>query len=752
MFRKQWHLWSFLLRRFARAQGFLDPITVLSNLQRFGKPSEVWVPTELLRSGAILQARGLMNSQAIQHNLDWIWPYWVKRQFDPTDNSFIPRAFSIAHINLTHRNWTALGLPDFPEFPLVDPRGLVTPHYDGWSVDSWILKENQVHLIPSCLLEAKQELLFDNRLAVESFFESEGASLLSRAEVISENGSPVCRMTYNVLSDSKAWFAVAVRPYNPEGVSFVNDIRLLSGKNGWKIDSKHELILDQAPSRYAFSNYAAGDVFAGILKNSANAAQVQCEVGMAGAVALYEIEPNVKREFTVRAPLVSGEKNHALALGDWGSSLQGHCQLRIPDKHFQFLYDAALRTLVLHSPGDIFPGPYTYKRFWFRDAAFILHAMLCVGLTSRVKKGLEGFFHRQTVLGHFLSQDGEWDSNGQALWMLGQFCRFTDQKPEANWYAAIRLGAQWIQRKRVARQKDPLHSGLLPAGFSAEHLGPNDFYYWDDFWGIGGLQAAADMMESMGDKDSAGKFRAEAEEFMRCVENSLEAVKSRLEHEAMPASPTRRMDAGAVGSLAVGYPLQLWKASDARLLGTADFLLAKCFLKGGFYQEISHSGVNAYLTLHVAQVFLRAGDSRFMDLAKAIAFMASPTGQWPEAIHPITGGGCMGDGQHVWAAAEWVLLIRNMFVREEDNHTALILCSGIPDAWIKKGEKIFFGSAPTAFGKISVTLTRDENIRISWEAHWHKEQPPIEIHLPGHPKIKVPAGQNFIEIKAKENR
>src|SRR5205814_345316 len=153
MIFKKWHWWSFVIRRAARTQGFLDPIAVFSNLQRFSKPSEVWVPTELLRSGAVMQARGLMNSQAIQHNLDWIWPYWVRRQFDPRDEAFIPRAFNVSHINLTHRNWTAVGLPGFSEFPLVDPRGLVTPHFDGWSVDGWILKENKDHLIPSDLPE-----------------------------------------------------------------------------------------------------------------------------------------------------------------------------------------------------------------------------------------------------------------------------------------------------------------------------------------------------------------------------------------------------------------------------------------------------------------------------------------------------------------------------------------------------------------------------------------------------------------------
>ena len=87
----------------------------------------------------ILHARGLINTKAIQHNLDWVWPYWVERQFDPNDPSFMPRAFSITHINLTHRNWTALGLPECAAMPLVDPRGLITPHFDGWSLDFWII-------------------------------------------------------------------------------------------------------------------------------------------------------------------------------------------------------------------------------------------------------------------------------------------------------------------------------------------------------------------------------------------------------------------------------------------------------------------------------------------------------------------------------------------------------------------------------------------------------------------------------------
>jgi hypothetical protein len=210
------------------------------------------------------------------------------------------------------------------------------------------------------------------------------------------------------------------------------------------------------------------------------------------------------------------------------------------------------------------------------------------------------------------------------------------------------------------------------------------------------------------------------------------------------------MDAGAIGSLVVSYPLQLWDARDKRVLETVNFLLEKYFLDSSFYHEISHSGINAYLTLHVAQVLLRAGDSRFFNMVKSVAKLASPTGQWPEAIHPKTRGGCMGDGQHLWAAAEWVFMIRNMFVREEEKEGLLILCSGIPETWLKKHETLAFGPALTIFGKVSILMkVEDGSVVISWETQWYKDKEPprMEIHLPGHPVRMIKDNQNYVKVK-----
>jgi len=164
-----------------------------------------------------------------------------------------------------------------------------------------------------------------------------------------------------------------------------------------------------------------------------------------------------------------------------------------------------------------------------------------------------------------------------------------------------------------------------------------------------------------------------------------------------------------------------------------------------------HSGLNAYLTLHISQVLLRAGDPRYIDLMDAVAALASPTGQWPEAIHPLTGGGCMGDGHHVWAAAEWALMIRNCFVREEGDR--LILCAGIPQRWLEQEVPIRFGPAPTSFGSVSLSIMprTGRPPRVEWQGDWHRLAPPAEIHLPGFEPANVTDGTGSIDLIGKES-
>ncbi len=736
----KWLPWKFIVSYAARAHGFLDPIALLGRLHHFAQPSEINEPIELLRAGVVLHARGLINSRVIQHNLDWVWPFWVEKQFDPQDNAFIPRAFSLTHINLTYRNWTAIGIPDCEEFPIVGPRGLLTPFLDQWSLDSWIIDRKGRALLPSrSSSQCRQQCLsFEHGLSVITVIKEDELNLILKTRVENRNGLVCCRLQIEARSETGGRVAVALRPYNPEGVSFIHEIALGANRKSWQIDGKSQVHFSDSVDYHQTSHYRNGDVFLKLSQhpNPEETIAVKCQVGMATAAALFELEPAKKRKITVEIPL-EPETQKRVSRPSWSQALAGRCELQIPDSRFQFLFEAAQRTLILHSPGDVYPGPYTYKRFWFRDAAFILNALLCSGFIERTERAIDRFPERQKA-GYFHSQEGEWDANGEVLWIMQRFCEFTNRSPKKEWKKAILKGGRWICDKRLKSATDVVHAGLMPSGFSAEHLGPNDYYYWDDFWSIAGLKAAAQLMESYGDKGSSARFLEERSAFFQDVNASLRKVADRIGRSAIPASPYRRLDAGAIGSLVAGYPLHLYTPDDSRLLDTTAYLLDNCFVQGGFFQDMIHSGINAYLTLHVAQILLRARDPRYFQLMETVARLASPTGQWPEAIHPRTLGGCMGDGQHVWAAAEWIMMVRNCFVREEKE--SLVLAGGIPLSWLQgEGEaekKLSFGPAPTRFGPVSIAITSSlsggiKKSEIKWHGDWHREPPQVVVQLSG---------------------
>jgi hypothetical protein len=745
----KWLPWKLVIRYVARSQGFLDPIALQARLQRFVQPSEVAEPIELLRAGVVFHARGLINSRVIQHNLDWVWPFWVERQFDPNDNAFVPRAFSITHINLTHRNWTAVGVPDCRELPIVDPRGLLTPFLDSWSLDCWIVSADGRWLLPSRAAEASQELqIEDTGPAVSTRTAADGLALQTRVRVDADP-APVCRLVIEASAPTPAWAVLALRPYNPEGISFIREVVLSESRDRWTVNGVREVRFSAPADRHHVSEYRRGDVHTH-LRDLGDEQRGRCDIEMTTAAAMFEIVPGQSRRITASIALAREASPKGDARARWSQSLEGVCRLSVPDRHWQSLYDAALRTLVLHTPGDVYAGPFTYKRFWFRDAAFIVHALLCVGLFERAERAIDAFPARQNALGYFHSQEGEWDSNGEVLWLVERYCRLSGRSVRAGWLDPLRRAARWIVRKRLAATPESPHAGLLPAGFSAEHLGPNDYYYWDDYWAVAGLRAAAVLLEADEHDDRRG-LDAEADALMAAIERSLRHAAARLERDVLPASPYRRLDSGAIGSLVAGYPLALYGERDPRLLNTVEFLLEKCFVNGGFFQDMIHSGVNCYLTLHVAQVLLRAGDPRYLGAMEAVARLASPTGQWPEAVHPRTGGGCMGDGQHTWAASEWLVMVRNCLVREEGDR--LILGSGVPPAWLAGTESVTFGPAPTAFGPLTLTIVpRIDRIDVSWQASWRRAPASIEVRLPGHAPASAGTNEARVVVARKERK
>jgi hypothetical protein len=711
MWLTKWLPWKFIIKKAARQYGFLDPFTLMARLRRFGHPSEVHEPIELLRAGVIFHARGLINTRVIQYNLDWIWPFWIVKQFRPIDRSFIPRGFAFSHINLTHRNWTAVGHPEMPYYPIVDPKGLVTPYLDGWSVDFWIRSGNRL-LAPSEADSVHQHLdLESEQPGIVTHAETPGMQLETAVWVAESSKGFRTYVHARGFAEKGGWLVLSLRPYNPEGIQFIDSIAYDQDQHLFRVNDETDLLLDRRPDKVLFSTYAAGDV-ANNLEASAAEREVFCDIGMATAAALFPIAKQERVNLTLSAPLVSPSAadtparpiEGAAARKSWQIWVAETAQLQVPDSSIQFLYDAAVRTLLLLSAEEAYPGPYTYRRFWFRDACLMLNALLGINLPDRVRQIAARFPERQTLAGYFQSQEGEWDSNGQVLWICGRLHQLTGTAYDEPFLKALFKGADWITKKRVMTGRDAPHYGLLPAGFSAEHLGPNDFYYWDDFWGLAGLNQAAYLAAEHHLPNKYAALLEQAGHFRQCIFDSIRQIPETRRQGGIPASPYRRMDAGAIGSLVADYPLQLTPPGDPEIMNTVAYLMKHCFHSNAFFQDMIHAGINSYLTLAIAQTLLRANNPDYRELLRTVADLASPTGQWPEAIHPFTKGGCMGDGQHGWAAAEWVMMIRSLFVREEGRN--IVIGSGIFPEWIKNDHEISFGPTLIPGGALSVSLHR----------------------------------------------
>lgn len=564
--------------------------------------------------------------------------------------------------------------------------------------------------------------------------------------------APCCVVRARASAPPGCSLLAVVRPYNPEGVSFIDGIRADDDRRRWRVEGNGDAWIEfnLTPEKTHFSNYRKGDVALAI-EDDEESTGIECAASMAAGAAAFPLSSLGDQTLEVRIPVLDEMTRKPAKLerppGSWSDEINGCARMDVPDPLWSRLYDEAVATLILHAPAEVYPGPYTYKRFWYRDAAFILNALLTVGGRDRTRRALDLFPRGQTLQGYFRSQAGEWDSNGEVLWIIRRYLQLTGEALPDAWKSPVEKGARWIVNKRLPKDLDEPHAGLLPAGFSAEHLGPNDFYYWDDFWGVAGLDAAAGMLREFEPKAADG-FARESRDFMETIRASFRHLPTRRFKGAISASPHRRMDAGAVGSLVADYPLRLFPPGDDGMMKTVDYLLEHSSFDGGFFQNMIHSGINAYLTLHLAQVLLRAGDPRALELVDTVARLAGPTGQWPEAIHPQTGGGCMGDGQHVWAAAEWAMMMRNLFVQEEGDR--LVLGAGIPARWLATRKPLSFGPTLTPFGAVTVRLEPAEptGYRLTLDARWRGDAPKIDVRVPGHANVVRGETANEFLIKA----
>jgi hypothetical protein len=275
-------------------------------------------------------------------------------------------------------------------------------------------------------------------------------------------------------------------------------------------------------------------------------------------------------------------------------------------------------------------------------------------------------------------------------------------------------GIKWIDKNRhqTKHPSEYCFDGLLPKGLSAEHLGLADYYYWDNFWSLAGIKCFIEICSVLEYPEVKKYSESLYSGYLKKVQGWIAYAKIKFRNDIISAGPDRDADYGMIGSVITQYPLQL---NEFELKSTLDYIFNNFLIDGMFYQNFIHSGLNPYLTIQLAHSYLYLGDRKsfiklFMDTLKK----KTRVNNFPEAVHPFTGGGCMGDGHHAWAAAEILSAFRDMFLWENVAHNEYKIFSGIPDKWFDNS--FMMNEIPSSAGKIDLEYSRQGqqvNIKIN---------------------------------------
>jgi len=726
-----------LVRWYLRTSGKEYLIRFIDGLSNLGRPSSVFFPPELFEQGLSLVLSGLNNTLSIQSNPHWVWPLWVERQQDPDGEAFIPTGVNLVMGNLSRRDWTAIGIRGSQKEGMVDPVGMVTSQPFGWSVLPFLQFQGESYLPPRLEKKTKQRLRNQtDPVVITEYNVSPNLGWECEAQALLTGGEELICLTQRLQNRSKETLKVTVgfglRPYNMLTIGHINKIKF---KNRlWRINKKPALLLPTEPDRCLASGGERQDPILGS-QEMPQVTKLRRRSGLLIGQAEYDyrLAPGDEVELVAVIPMGKqsmGQNNQFATLSlkalkkakyqateFWQKNNRRGIQLTLPDVAFQEAFGAVKNHLHVYDDGDHFTaGTFFYHFQWLRDSAYLALAFENMGFAEDVDPKVAGFLSLQTKEGFFRSQDGEWDGAGQAITTLVRhFLRSGDTKGLEQHFPALYKGALWIEEARQeTKDGQAPHAGLLPAGISAEHFGPNDHYFWDNFWGLAALRDLSKAAQMIGRNQTHKTLEQLAEGYQeRLAQVMGEACQSNPE-QGLPCSIYRPLDTAAIGTLVSLWPLDLFSPFDPWVGPTLDYLWENNLRDGLFYQKIIHTGLNVYLSAQLAEAFLARGDQRAWVILASILAHGGPTHVWPEAIHPQAHGGCMGDGDHGWAAAEFVNLVRNLLVKEQENE--LLLGLGIRSEWLEPGKRIELQDAPTDFGILSYELIGSiEHLEIKWE-------------------------------------
>lgn len=397
---------------------------------------------------------------------------------------------------------------------------------------------------------------------------------------------------------------------------------------------------------------------------------------------------------------------------EWESLLSKGTNLLLPDDAVMWAAKAALAQLLLLRERDFkgwYPaaGPGRSQVFALKEAAFMINALDHFAYVDEVRECLDYLLAVQRPDGRFESTSGKWEGTGQAAWALtGHFWLTRDLAWLRRITPALQKAALWVaEARRSARGQVPDTGGLLAGGVASETSGApgsgptrnragggGTFRLAQAFgpncWGMLACRLAQETSGYLG--QDASWLESEVDEYREALARGFGTL----------AGGLASLDPDALrGMLRAVYPCEALDPRDPRLGALVGELAAG--LQEGLPAELGAFSLSAAADL--GQTFIRREEyDHAAAMMQAMLDHASATLSWGDLVQSGGVRATAGDMPAGCVAASFLLLLRNLLVREAGS--TMHLFPGTPREWTGSGRRIDFKRLPTAFGLLEASL------------------------------------------------
>ena len=209
----------------------------------------------------------------------------------------------------------------------------------------------------------------------------------------------------------------------------------------------------------------------------------------------------------------------------WLGMKQSIASVEVPEKKATDALKAAhVCQMIANDLGEVRGGEGFYDEFYIRDGAYQVMELEEAGMWEAAKKSIELYLPRQREDGRFESQAGQFDANGQALWVLWQYYKITaDRAFLERVYPAMRKAVDWTIKTLKETQNDTEFPGLLPRALAdGEYLweGQNHIVGYD-FWNLRGMLVTADAARILGKSVESDELMGQADTYRNSIDTAM---------------------------------------------------------------------------------------------------------------------------------------------------------------------------------------------------------------------------------------